>query len=91
MTYSSVVTVKGQIVIPVAIRNKVGIHKGTKVFLEEKNGDIIVHPVTEDFYRKTFGVFKGSGLLKMLEEDRRREKEHEEKKFAKFIDKKHRS
>lgn len=91
MTYSSVVTIKGQIVIPVAIRNKIGIHKGTKVLLEEKDGNILVHPVTEDFYRKTFGIFKNSGLLKALEESRRHEKEHEDKKFVRLTDKKHRS
>jgi AbrB family looped-hinge helix DNA binding protein len=83
MMDSSKVTVKGQILIPVGIRQKVGIRKGTRVFLEEKNGDIIVHPATSEFYDRHFGILKGSGLTKALLEERRKEKEHEETKFGK--------
>ena len=79
---SSRVTIKGQVLIPVEIRRKVGIRKGTRVFIEEKNGDIIVHPVTADFYDRCFGMFKGSGLVKELEKMRREEKEYEERKFG---------
>ena len=82
MMNSSVVTIKGQIVIPVDIRKKVGIHPGTKVFLEEKNGDIIVHPATAGFYDRHFGMFKGGGLLKALETERKKEKKHEDSKIA---------
>ncbi len=82
MMLSSVVTIKGQIVIPVEIRKKVGIRKGTKVFLEEKGGDIIIHPATPDFYERTRGIFKGMGLVKALQEERRKEKKHEDAKFA---------
>ncbi len=78
---TSVVTFKGQIVIPVKLRKKVGIKKGTKVFLEEKNGDIIVHPATPEFYDRTFGILKGSGLVKDLEESRRKDKEREESRI----------
>ena len=82
MTGSSVVTVKGQIVIPVEIRKKIGIHKGTRVFFEEKDGTILVHPSTVDFIEKTCGIFKGSGLLKLLMEDREKEKRREERKLG---------
>ena len=77
----SVVTIKGQIVIPARLRKKAGIKKGTRVFLEEKDGDIIVHPATPEFYERTYGVLKGGGLVKSLEESRRKEKEHEESEF----------
>lgn len=82
MMEQSVVTLKGQIVIPSRLRKKVGIKQGTKVFLEEKNGDIIVHPATPEFYDRTRGILKGGGLVKLLEESRRKEKEHEERKIA---------
>ena len=81
MMEQSVVTFKGQIVIPSRLRKKVGIKQGTRVFLEEKNGDIIVHPATPEFYDRTRGILKGGGLVKLLEESRRKEKEHEERKF----------
>ena len=73
---------KGLIVIPVKLRKKVGIKEGTRVLLEEKNGEIIVHPATPEFYDRTFGILKGGGLTKALEESRRRDKEIEERKIA---------
>ncbi len=78
---TSIVTFKGQIVIPVSLRRKTGIKKGTRVFLEEKAGDIIVHPATTEFYERNFGILKGGGLVKALEESRKKEKEHEERKI----------
>ena len=78
---TSVVTVKGQIVIPARLRKKVGIKKGTRVFLEERDGDIIVHPATPDFYERTFGILKGGGLVKTLAESRKKEREREDKKI----------
>lgn len=72
---------KGLIVIPVKLRKKVGMTEGTRIFLEEKNGNIVLHPATPEFYDKTCGILKGSGLVKALEEFRREEKEHEERKI----------
>lgn len=77
---TSVVTVKGQIVIPASLRRRTGIKKGTRVFLEEKDGDIVVHPATSEFYDRNFGILKGGGLVKTLEESRRKEKEREGRK-----------
>ncbi len=36
-----------------------------------------------DFYERTYGILRGRGLVKALEESRRREKKHEDLKFAK--------
>ena len=77
MKRTSVVTIKGQIVIPANLRKKVGIKRGMKVFIEERNGDIIVHPATPDFYERMYGVLKGSKLTKALEESRQKDKEKE--------------
>lgn len=80
---TSVVTIKGQIVIPAELRKKIGIRKGTRVYLEEKNGSILVHPATYAFYEKTYGILKGGELVKSLAELRRQEKEYEKSKFEK--------
>lgn len=80
---TSVVTIKGQIVIPAGIRKSIGIKKGTRVFIEEKGGDIIVHPSTPSFYESIYGTLKGSGVLRGLEKSRQKEKEKEEKKIEK--------
>jgi AbrB family looped-hinge helix DNA binding protein len=81
MMDTSVVTVKGQIVIPVKLRKRIGLKKGTRVFLEERGGDIIVHAATPDFYERTYGVLKGGRLVKSLEASRHKEKQYEEKKI----------
>lgn len=83
MMKTSVVTVKGQIVIPSVLRQKVGLKKGTRVYLEEKNGDIIIHPVNESFYDQTFGIFKGGKLTEILSQERRKEIKREAVKIAK--------
>ena len=75
----STVTIKGQIVIPARLRKKIGLKEGTRVFIEEKNGDIVIHPATPDFYDRLKGVLKGGHLVKTLEESRRKDKEREDK------------
>ena len=79
---SSVVTVKGQIVIPAPIRKHLGIHKGTKVTIEEKDGDIILHPITKAFLDKWQGAFSGIDLVGELMKSRREDREREDRKFS---------
>ena len=69
--------------IPVEFRRKLGIKKGTRVFFEEKNNDIIIHPITASFYDRYCGFLRGSYLLKALKQSRRSEKQHERRKFGK--------
>lgn len=82
MMEQTVMKRKGQIIIPVKLRKKLGMKEGTRIFLEEKSGQIILHPATPEFYDQTCGILKGGGLTKALEEFRREEKEHEERKIA---------
>ena len=44
----SVVTAKGQVVIPSKLRRKFGIKKGTQVYLYEREGEIVIKPITDD-------------------------------------------
>ncbi len=70
---SSVVTTKGQLVIPARLRRRFGIKKGTLVTFVEDNGRIIVQPVTREFIRRLRGSLKGepSALAALLEERQR--------------------
>lgn len=71
---TSVVTTKGQVVIPSEIRKKYGIKVGTKIKFDEENGEIKIIPITEETIRKNIGLLKSNGkLLKVL----MKEKEHE--------------
>ncbi len=69
------VTVKGQIVIPASLRRKYGIKAGTKIQVYEEGGRIILQPVTREYIRQVRGMLKRSGAMKILKEERRREKE----------------
>jgi AbrB family looped-hinge helix DNA binding protein len=79
----STVTVKGQVVIPAKLRKKVGLKKGTRVYMEERNGDIIIHPATPEFYDRACGVLKGNKLADALKEFRLEDKEREEHRVEK--------
>jgi AbrB family looped-hinge helix DNA binding protein len=66
----AVVTVKGQIVIPSRLRRKFGIKKGTQVSLYEKNGEIVIKPITDEYIRSMAGMAGTKGkLLRALKEE----------------------
>ena len=77
-------TTKGQIVIPSAMRRKLGIKTGTRirVELDEENAQIILKPITREYIHSLRGKFRGSGLVEELEASRLRDREREESKFA---------
>lgn len=72
----STVTTKGQLVIPSKLRRKLGIRKGTQVALVERDGGIVLQPLTPEFVRRLRGSLKGEpSALKLLLEDRKKERE----------------
>lgn len=76
------VTIKGQVVIPAKIRHRLGIKKGTKFYVEERRGEIILRPLNKEYFQKMSGILKGGGLIKALEASRREEFKREEEKIA---------
>ena len=70
-------TVKGQIVIPAALRRKYGIKSGTKIIVTDIGDAILLKPVTEQYLKNLQGSLKGKGGLKTLVEERRKDKERE--------------
>jgi AbrB family looped-hinge helix DNA binding protein len=70
------VTAKGQIVIPVKLRRKFGIEKGTQVCVYERDGEIAIKPITDDYLRNMAGMAGTKGkLLKALMEGKAKERE----------------
>jgi AbrB family looped-hinge helix DNA binding protein len=76
------VTVKGQVVIPAKIRYRLGIKKGSKFYVEERNGEIILRPLTKAYFQRMSGLLKGGELLKGLEETRVEDLKREEEKIG---------
>jgi len=68
------VTAKGQLVIPSEMRRRVGIKKGTYVFLNDCNGAITITPITDEYLRNKVGKTRTGGkLLKALVETKQTE------------------
>lgn len=61
------VSTKGQIVIPAAIREEMGLVPGTRVAIERQGDTIVLRPVTEAFIRSLRGCFRGAGLEELRE------------------------
>jgi AbrB family looped-hinge helix DNA binding protein len=72
---TSIVTSKGQLVIPARLRRRFGIKKGTPIAFVEDDGRIIVQPVTREFIRGLRGSLKGEpSALDVLLQERKRER-----------------
>jgi AbrB family looped-hinge helix DNA binding protein len=72
---TSVVTTKGQLVIPARLRRRFGIKKGTTISFLEQDGRIVVQPVTRQFIRGLRGSLKGEpSALDLLLKERKQER-----------------
>jgi AbrB family looped-hinge helix DNA binding protein len=82
-------TEKGQIVIPAELRKKYGIKKGTRIQISEKNGYIVLNPLSPEVIKtrieKLRGIIKGGpSMTKELEAERAQDLEIEERKFERW-------
>ena len=81
---TAVVTAKGQIVIPSAIRRHLNIKKGTKLCVIDTGDKIVLQPLTREYFEKAAGFLgRGKKLTKAFLAERALEKEHEDKKWKK--------
>jgi len=73
--FESTATSKGQIVIPSSLRRKFGIKEGTRIQIDadEKEGVIILRPITREYIHSVRGRYKGKGLLKALMAEKKKE------------------
>lgn len=78
---TSVLTVKGQLLIPKRIRNKYGIKSGVKVIFEETENGVIIRPMNENYFKSFRGILKSTGNLKEeMHQMKAEEKKLEERK-----------
>jgi AbrB family looped-hinge helix DNA binding protein len=68
-------SVKGQIVIPRWLRKEFEIEEGTRAYVQSTPQGILIKPVTRTYIKSLRGSLKGSGVMKALMEDRKREQE----------------
>ena len=80
---STIVTAKGQIVIPSKVRRRHNIRRGTKLCILEKGDQIVLQPLTSDYFEKMAGILSTKGkLTKAILEERKMGKEEEDRKWS---------
>jgi len=67
-------SVKGQVVIPRWLRQEFDIEEGTRALVYQEGDAIVLKPITPRHIRNLRGSLKGSGALKALMDDRKRER-----------------
>ncbi len=74
----TIVTSKGQVVIPAKIRRKLGVKEGTylHIDIDEQTKKIILTPVTREYVNSLRGKYRGKGLMKALMAEKQKEKEY---------------
>jgi AbrB family looped-hinge helix DNA binding protein len=73
---TSIVTTKGQIVVPSKLRHKYGMRKGTKVAFIEQGGKLTIQPLDKNYFESLAGILGTEGdMLKSLMEDKKLERE----------------
>lgn len=84
MNNTSTVTSKGQIVIPAALRKKLGLKPGTRVRFSQNGNDIVIHPQTPEYFDSFVGIWGTDDKeLKLLLAERKKDRIREDKKLKK--------
>lgn len=65
---------KGQIVIPVDVREAMKLEPGTQVALEIEGDTLVLRPVTAEFIRNLRGAARGAGLEAFWEREHRKDR-----------------
>ncbi|MBC8042757.1 MAG: AbrB/MazE/SpoVT family DNA-binding domain-containing protein [Rhizobacter sp.] len=72
---TSVVTLKGQILIPAKMRKKHGLKNGTKVSVIDRGDEIVIKPVTREYFRQFAGAWgEDDKALKILMDERKKDR-----------------
>ena len=78
---TTVITTKGQVVIPSAVRKHLHIRSGMRFCVIEEEDKIILQPLTYNYFERMAGVLKTKGRLgRLLKEERTKDKEHEDRR-----------
>jgi AbrB family looped-hinge helix DNA binding protein len=83
-TYRTVISSKGQVVVPAELREQLGLKKGTRATWREEKGRLVLTPITERILDEIQGFLKPRpGETSMFDEifkERERERERERKR-----------
>ncbi|MCC7162940.1 MAG: AbrB/MazE/SpoVT family DNA-binding domain-containing protein [Anaerolineae bacterium] len=72
---TATISAKGWLVIPVELRRKYDLKKGTRVTLVDYGGVLAIVPAMSNPIRQSRGMLKAKSLLWALEQERKQERE----------------
>ncbi len=73
---TSLITTQGRMTIPIRIRRKYLMKKGTKLVFIEQNGKLMMQPLDREYFLRMAGILGTDGkMLRLLMQDKRRERE----------------
>jgi AbrB family looped-hinge helix DNA binding protein len=76
---TSIVTQKGQMVVPARIRRKLKIKKGTRLVIIEEDDGFLVKPLDRKFFEHFAGILPSKGKAsRALLEERKKERKRED-------------
>ena len=78
---TSVLSTKGQLLIPKRLRTKYGIKSGVKVVFEETADGVLLKPMNEHYFKSFAGILKGGNLKEDMKKMKEEEKALEERKL----------
>lgn len=78
---TSIITSKGQLLIPKRLRTKYGIKCGIKVVFEETADGVMLKPMNEQYFKSFAGILKSGNLTADMKKMKDEEKALEEKKL----------
>ena len=52
-------TSKGQVVIPARFRKALGMKPGTRISVQQRDGQLVFQPVTDEYIDSLFGILRG--------------------------------
>lgn len=74
---ATVITRRGQTVVPAAVRRRHGLHDGSRLVWLDDGETIRVVPVPDDPLKALRGIGRGEGLLAVLLQERHEEAERQ--------------
>ena len=81
-SYPTVISSKGQVVIPAELRQQLGLDKGTRAIWKEEEGRLVLTPMTERRLNEIMGFLKPApgevSAFELLFEERERERKRED-------------
>lgn len=60
---TTIITTKGQVVIPAKIRKRMHIKKGARFYIEERGDELVLRAVTPAYFEQVAGILQTRGRL----------------------------